>query len=173
MKTKILSLLVVLLSMWSGNVAVAQFYDDENEILFYQCVLLNGKVSDTSTNNHSYVFNFDGEKATTFGYNTTLKIKSNLKENKNYYEGKVFDVKFDVKYRSDLSSSSWEVYSRYQTGYFGSSWTSYWYFSRDRKTMIYKESSNNNEWTYKLVEKSYYIEEGRRRSNLDNETIYE
>ena len=169
---KILSLLVVLFSTWSGNVAFAQFYDDEDEILFYQCVLLNGKVNDPSTNNNSYVFNFDGNKATTFGFNTTLKIKSNLKNNNNYYEGKVFDVKFDVKYRSDLSSSSWIVYSRYQTGYVGS-WTSYWYFSRDRKTMIYKESSSNNEWTYKLVEKSYYVEEGRRRSNLNDEKIYE
>lgn len=169
---KILSLLVVLFSTWSGNVAFAQFYDDEDEILFYQCVLLNGKVNDVSTNNNSYVFNFDGDKATTFGFNTTLKIKSNLKNNNNYYEGKVFDVKFDVKYRSDLSSSSWIVYSRYEIGYVGS-WTSYWYFSRDRKTMIYKESSNDNEWTYKLVEKSYYVEEGRRRSNLNDEKIYE
>ena len=96
-----------------------------------------------------------------------------MKNNINYYEGKVFDEKFDVKYRSDLSSSSWIVYSRYETGYFGSSWTSYWFFSRDRKTMIYKDSSSNNEWTYKLVEKSYYVEEGRRRSNLNNEKIYE
>lgn len=161
------------MSTWSSNVAFAQFYDDEDEILFYQCVLLNGKVNEASTNGVSYVFNFDGENATTFDFNNTKIIKRNLKENKNYYEGKVFDVKFDVKYRSDLSSSSWEVYSRYETGYYGSSWTSYWYFSRDRKTMIYKSSNSNNEWTYKLVEKSYYIEEGRRRSNLDNETIYE
>ena len=37
--------------------------------------------------------------------------------------------------------------------------------------MIYKDSKN--EWTYKLVDKSYYVEEGRRRSNLNNEVIYE
>ena len=163
---------MVLFSTWSGNVAFAQFYDDEDEILFYQCVLLNGQVNDSSTNSCSYVFNFDGNKATTFDDDGTLDIKSNLKNNNNYYEGKVFDVKFDVKYRSDLSSSSWIVYSRYETGigYFGP-WTSYWYFSRDRKTMIYKDS--HNEWTYKLVEKSYYVEEGRRRSNLNDEKIYE
>lgn len=172
-KTKILSLLLVLMnSIWSGNVAFAQFYDDEDEILFYQCVLLNGKVN-PSTNNYSYVFNFDGDKATTLGTSTPY-IKSDLKKNNNYYEGKVFDAKFDVKYRSDLSSESWVVYSRYRTGgnnSFSFSFTEYWYFSRDRKTMIYKDSKN--EWTYKLVDKSYYVEEGRRRSNLNNEVIYE
>lgn len=170
---KILSLLVVLFSTWSGNVAFAQFYDDEDEILFYQCVLLNGEVNDVSTHNLSCVFNFDGNKATTFGHNTTGDIKRNLKNNNNYYEGKVFDATFDVKYRPDLSSSSWIVYSRYQTSYYTGPWTSYWYFSRDRKTMILKDSGINNEWTYKLVEKSYYIEEGRRRSNLNDEKIYE
>lgn len=169
---KILSLLVVLFSTWSGNVAFAQFYDDEDEILFYQCVLLNGEVN-ASTNNNSYVFNFDGNKATTFGHNITDDIKRNLKNNNNYYEGKVFDATFDVKYRPDLSSSSWIVYSRYQTSYYIGPWTSYWYFSRDRKTMIRKESGTNDEWTYKLVEKSYYVEEGRRRSNLNDEKIYE
>lgn len=167
---KILSLLVVLFSTWSGNVAFAQFYDDEDEILFYHCVFMNGEVNDyVSVDDHSYVFNFDGNKATTFGINTTARIKRNLKNNINYYEGKVFDEKFDVKYRSDLSSSSWIVYSRYESYY--TSWTSYWFFSRDRKTMIYKDSYN--EYTYKLVEKSYYVEEGRRRSNLNNEKIYE
>lgn len=170
-KTKILSLSLVLMnSIWSGNVAFAQFYDDEDEIMFYQQVLVNGKVA--NNNNNSYVFNFDGNKATTFDYNTTKKIKNNLEKNINYYEGKVFDAKFNVKYRSDLSSESWVVYSRYSTGY-NNSWTTYWYFSRDRKTMIMKESSSNNEWTYKLVDKSYYVEEGRRRSNLNNEVIYE
>ncbi len=163
---------MVLLSTLSVNVSFAQFYDAEDEILFYQCILLNGEVDDYNTNNLSYVFNFDGEKATTFDFNTTLAVKRKLTEDRNYYEKRVFSAKFDVKYRPDLSSSSWIVYSRYNTGYAGS-WTSYWYFSKDRKTMIKKSSSSNTEWTYKLMDKSHYIDERRRRSNLDNEVIYE
>lgn len=39
--------------------------------------------------------------------------------------------------------------------------------------MILKESGSRNEWTYKLVDKSFYIEEGRNRSNMKDDVIYE
>ncbi len=177
-----LCLIAVVLSSCCINDVKAQFYDDEDEIFFYLKIGHNGRMYDDEgirANNGTYVFNFDGEKATNFsslvsGYMTRLKAISNLKENINYYEDNVYNVKYDIKYRDDLSDSSWEVYSIYQVGYFGSSWTSYYYFSHDRKTMIYKESNSTGEWIYKLVDKDYYVpNESRNRPNIDNETIYE
>lgn len=144
--------------------AYAQFYDADDEIYFYQ--------STTEGSNDAYVFNFDGRKATSFGFNTSLAVKSHLKENRNYYEGKVYEEVYDMKYREDLSSPSWTVYSQYRTGWLGS-WTNFWYFSKDRKTMIHRESGGKGEWTYRLVDKDYYIEEGRRRSNVNDRVIYE
>ena len=38
MKTKILSLFIVLMSTWGSNVALAQFYDDEDEIILKHIV---------------------------------------------------------------------------------------------------------------------------------------
>lgn len=164
----------VVIALSTCTTTFAQFYDNDDEIHFYQCTLLNGKVNEASTRNNSWVFNFDGMKATNFGYHTTQGIKNVLKENLNYFEGQVYGATYNVKYREDLSSSSWTVYSRYNSGLYGmSSWTSYWYFSKDRKEMIYKESSSHNEWTYKLVDKSFYIEEGRSRSNMKEGKIYE
>lgn len=154
-----------MLSLFYSN-AYAQFYDDDYEIYFYQEV--------NNNSNASYVFNFDGRKATSFGFNTTLYIKDKLMENQNYYEGQVYNAKYDMKYRDDLSSSSWTVYSRYKQGLYGlPSFTQFWYFSKDRKTMIYKESSYNKEFKYRLVGKDYYIDEGRRRPKTNNGVIYE
>ncbi len=159
--------IVSVLSFFCSN-AYAQFYDDDDEIYFYQ---------DVDRNNNAYVFNFNGRKATSFGSNTTLYIKARLKENRNYYEGQVYEVKYDIKYRDDLSSSSWIVYSRYSQGMYGlPSWTDFWYFSKDRKRMIHKISggySDSHEFNYRLVEKDYYVDEGRRRQDTNNGVSYE
>lgn len=163
---------VVVLS--TCTTAFAQFYDEDDEIHFYKCVLLNGETNESSTRNASVVFNFDGTKATTFGFNTTNGIQTLLGRNRNYFEGQVYGAKYDVKYREDLSNSSWIVYSRYSVGVYGlPSYTTYWYFSKDKTKMVLKESGSRNEWTYKLVDKSFYIEEGRSRSNMKDGKIYE
>lgn len=167
--------------IWNNVSVCAQFYDDEDEILFYDCTHLNDEVLNNP--NSSYVFNFDGEKGTNFSQldngkaTRKLGVETYLKENINYFEGKVFDVEYNLKYRSEMSNSSWTVYSEYNYynhGFGGYSVTYFYYFSKDRKTMIkIKEGYEENKWIYKLVDKNYFIEKGRRRSYIDNEKIYE
>lgn len=160
---KIFLISIVSMLCFFKNTVYAQFYDEDDEIYFYQRV---------DADNNTYVFNFNGTKATTFGFHTTLGVKNKLKENRNYYEGQVYGAKYDVKYRDDLSSSTWTVYSRYEQGIYGMpSFTIYWYFSKDRKTMRLKDSRNTFE--YRLVDKDYYIDGGRRRSNTNSGVIYE
>lgn len=171
MERKVLCLLVILMNVWSANVAFGQFYDDEDQIMFYRSIY--------ESSNSCYTFNFDGNRATDFDEiengiaSRVLGVERILNNNINYFEGQVFNVTYNIKYREDLSNKNWVVYSRYSTGYYGSSWTSYWFFSKDRKTMIYKESSSNYEHKYKLVDKYDFIDKGRKRSNINNETIYE
>lgn len=159
----------ILFSLLNSNAIYAQFYDDDDEIYFYQRV--NGN------DNDSKVFNFDGKKATNFDNPTTLKIKDYLGGDINYFEKKVYEVDYDIKYRDDLSSSSWTVYYKYQSSYnfYGvtfPSTTEYFYFSKDRKTLVMKEG-DGREFNYRLVDKDYYIDGGRRRSNTNNGVIYE
>lgn len=178
MRTKAFFLIISLLGLCNYNRAFAQFYDKEDEIYFYVCIKVDGEFIDVDRNNKCYVFNFDGEKATDFGKiegayaSNILGVKNILKNNIDSFERNVFNVNFNIRHRPDLSSSSWVTYSRHDYGYYGHSWTNYWYFSRDRKTMIFKVSSSNTEWEYKLVDKDYFME-SRRRSNLNNEVIYE
>lgn len=176
MRNRIFKLSVTLILILLSNKVYSQFYDSEDKIMFYKCELLDGVVNESSTNNLAKVFNFDGNKATDFYNDATSAptVKNKLKSNKYFFENKVYESKYDLKYRSDLSNSSWVVYSVYRSGSsWVRPWTDFYFFSHDRKTMIYKASSYNTEWTYKLVDKSYFIEEGRRRSNIKDERIYE
>lgn len=152
-----------MLSLFYSN-TYAQFYDGDDKIYFYQRA---------DNANSAYVFNFDGRKAACLNKSrTALYVKNELEENQNYFEGQVYEVKYDMKYRDDLSSSSWTVYSRYCEGVYGlPSFTEFFYFSKDRKTMIVKD--NKTEFEYMLVDKDYYIDEGRRRPKTNNGVIYE
>lgn len=49
----------VVIALSTCTTTFAQFYDNDDEIHFYQCTLLNGKVNEASTRNNSWVFNFD------------------------------------------------------------------------------------------------------------------
>lgn len=165
MKRVFLFSIVLMLSLFYSN-TYAQFYDGDDKIYFYQRA---------DNANYAYVFNFDGRKAACLNeYSTALYVKNKLEENQNYFEGQVYEVKYDMKYRDDLSSSSWTVYSQYHQGIYSlPSFTLFFYFSKDRKTMICKVSSSKNEDEYRLVDKDYYIDEGRRRPKTNNGVIYE
>ena len=58
MERKVLCLLVILMNVWSANVAFGQFYDDEDQIMFYRSIY--------ESSNSCYTFNFDGNRATDF-----------------------------------------------------------------------------------------------------------
>lgn len=175
---KILSLLVVLFSMWSGNVAFAQFYDAEDEIYFYVMVSANGKIVQ---NPQSVAFNFDGEKATSFDYYgfhwvSIDEISKNLSSDINYYEKKVFSVQYFLKYRQDMSTYRWTVYNFRNS----SSHDYYIHVSTDRndmKVITLSDCNPTQEVIFKRVDKNYFLEKSntrtRSRTNLKDEIIYE
>ena len=176
MRKSIFFLLVVLISTLSDNVAYAQFYDAEDEIYFYVEVSRNGKIVQ---NPQSVVFNFDGEKATTFStggfYPVGIsQISQKLSSDINYYEKKVFSVKYLLKYRQDMSTSSWTVYNYRQSN----SHDFYIHISTDRNDMKLITLSSVNptdERSFKRVDKNYFLEkiDTRSRTNLKDEIIYE
>lgn len=44
----------VVIALSTCTTTFAQFYDNDDEIHFYQCTLLNGKVNEASTRNNSW-----------------------------------------------------------------------------------------------------------------------
>lgn len=168
MKKKILSLLVVLLSTWSGNVAFAQFYDDEDEIHFYV------KIDDGV---ECFVCNFDGERATYFkahgehsGYYSVNNIRKYLSENPNYFENKVYSAVYDLTYTDNYPSTSYIVIHQTSSGY---RYRHLYTFSSD-KSIMYKRTLDGSSRVqeFKKVPKEYFLP-GRKRSSLENEVIYE
>lgn len=176
MRKTIFCLFIVLISILNDNVAYAQFYDAEDEIYFYVEVSRNGKIVQ---NPQSVVFNFDGEKATAFstgGFYTVAisQISKKLSSDINYYEKKVFSVKYLLKYRQDKSSYNWTVYNYRQSG----SHDYYIHISTDRNDMKLITLSSVNptdERSFKRVDKNYFLEkiDTRSRTNLNDEIIYE
>ena len=168
MKAKFLSLMVVLMSTWFGNDVCAQFYDDEDEIHFY--VEIKGGVE-------CFVCNFDGERATYFkthsehtGYYSVNNIRKYLAKDSNYFENKVYSVVYDLTYTDDYPSTSYIAVHQTSTGY---TYKHLYTFSSD-KSIMYKRYLNGSKRVqeFKKVPKEYFFL-GRKRSNLNTETIYE
>lgn len=178
MRKTIFCLLVVLISTLSGNVAYAQFYDAEDEIYFYVEVSRNGKIEQTP---QVVVLNFDGEKATAFGSGgwavscpSVSTVTKYLSSDINYYEKKVFNVKYLLQYRQDKSSYNWTVYNYRQSG----SHDYYIHISADRndmKLIILSHVNPTDVRIFKRVDKNYFLEkiDTRSRTNLKDEIIYE
>lgn len=165
---------LILAVIFVCNISYAQYYDDEDDIYFYQCISWESKSGVKVANNpdhYARVFNFDGDKATSFTTGAASKnVKSNLASNINYYETEVWNATYNMRYDYAKSKEGWKVYKRTSSSPYSSS-TVYFNFSADRKTLI--EESGNSIIKYKLVDKSYFTENGRRRSNLEQEFIYE
>ncbi len=157
--------MTVLISTLGCNVAFAQFYDDEDELYFYDC--------ENERSNVAYVFNFDGKRAVVLNSpSTRLKVKNSLLKDINCFEKKVFSMDYNVKYDPERSSYDKTVY--YKRGYnqwTNTSYTSYYIFSADRETMYYYEG-NKLYYTCHRVDKSHFLP-GRKRSNINDDVIYE
>lgn len=179
MKTKILSLLVLLLSTWSGNVAFAQFYDDADDILFYV------NVDDPR---YCIVLNFDGKHATFFNQTYTYytsTVSEKLNSNPDYFIDLTSTARYKLKHLPDYSETSYCLRET-RNGLYGSYTDSYVFeFSANRDKLYYKcypqtynPSSSRRptkQENYKRVPKEFFITErvGRSNNNHNNDVIYE
>ena len=146
-------------------ISYAQFYDDEDEIHFY--------VSEDGV--EGFVCNFDGERATYFCDITYVdRIRNFLAQDPNHFEKCVYTTRFSLTYTKDYPSVSYIAIRVYQ-GLTGN-YNRYRYlytFSYDKKTMNYRTLDGSNHIKkFKEVPKEYFLP-GRRRSDLNNERIYE
>lgn len=179
MKKKILSLLVVLLSMWSSNVAFAQFSSDR--VLIYvkagqdpskasDICVIGYFVDDNEIINRKT--NADRIKKIISSHSRYLTSPYNLLEVDatlfpSYRSPKI------CKYNSTASTSKYRVYSGHQPA--GSnvwgSWkatTSNWAFSKDGKKLIFWISGKeDNRTTYLLTELSEFDPSTSTSSNYD------
>ena len=175
MKAKRLLFLVMAICLASG--VKAQFYDGPDDIYYYvEEYLRHDEYKSTSLTSGYYtghqikeypkeerkariiVFNFDGAKAAVLNYyNSDLveNVISTLRNNPSYYEDKVENTEYDLKYES--KSALEIVYKRKGESFM---------FSKDRSSLkrMYtwegKDCSDGKPhtfvWTYKRVDKSYF-----------------
>lgn len=146
-----------------SSVANAQpFYDSEDEIYLYRDE--TGKV---------WPFNFDGRKATVFGFDSSDGAELAIKEDPNYFEKRVFSVDYILKYNENMSTSSKIVYTKtYRSGFYGEYiTTTYYSFSRDRKTMTVTEGDYYRRTAVRIFKED--ILPHRRERSMNNGILYE
>lgn len=139
--------------------AFSQFFDNEDEILFYIEETRNGEPVDFHKT-QAFVVNFDGYKACGRKEDQTSMIRY-LTKDINYWEKSFYNSEY--KYREDKSSDIWTVYNYRWSG-------SHDYFiwvSKDRNTLVFCTESSMNpreESVYKRVDKKYFIDRNDKRS---------
>ncbi len=163
--------IVFLLFLFSPLFAYSQFYDEVDELQFY-----------VDKDQHVKIFNFDGNSGTNIpvngvreGYWTedhgdTPLIKRALKRDPNCYEKLVYSTPYELEYSPDESTSSTIVYTQYVSGFF-TSYTQYFYFSKDRETLEIRDSKHYNK--YRRVPKSYFMQSEGRKPKAESGVIYE
>lgn len=155
----------------------AQFYDSKQDVRFYVATA----VSKGESFPHVLVFNFNGTAATLLHHHQdsshgVSKCKRNLSQDIYFYENKVPNSSYEIKYRRDLSNTHKKVYALdIFLSYFGKYITKFYELSADGKRLKYyngEESYNSGSYAteYMLVDKDYFLD---ANSNLKNEIIYE
>ena len=162
MKNRNLILLVMLMFIWSSGTTVAQFYDKEDDILFYVMTERNGDVYDIPT--ECLVLNFDGSKATFFDWDfySIEKVKMYLRNDPEYFEKKVYSADYTIQYTNKYPATSYifSLVSPYNSSYYSKYLLT---FSSDRKQMVWKALNGSVTKKYRLVPKSYFLP-GRSRT---------
>lgn len=182
MKTKILSLLVVLMSTWSGNVAFAQFTSDE--VLIY---VKAGVESSKARNGHVKVIGYfsdgdeicnmstdaEGIRKTISSHPSYLKSPYNLPD-KSCALNRGFIAPKWCQYNSSASTSKYRVYSGHESsgrnawGQYIEGGTKNWAFSKDGKKLIFWISGKeDNKTTYLLTDLSEFDPSTSSSSNYD------
>ena len=179
MKTKILSLLVALLSAWSGNVALAQFTSDK--VLIY----VKAGQEPSKASNICVIGYFVDDDEIINRLTDADRIRKIISSHSRYLSSPYNLVDVDAtlfpsyrspkicKYNSTASTSKYRVYSGHQPA--GSnvwgSWeasTKNWAFSKDGKRLIFWESGNeNNRITYLLTAPAEFDPSTSTSSNYD------
>ena len=179
MKTKILSLLVVLMSTWSGNVAFAQFNSDK-VLIYVKAGQEPSKASDVIVigyfADYNEIINY-GTDATRIrkiisSHSRYLKSPYNLPENDAILFPKYWSPR-KCKYNPSVSSSKYNIYSGHQKA--GSNcWGTWdartinWAFSKDGEKLIFWISGQeDNRTTYLLTELSEFDPSTSSSSNYD------
>lgn len=152
-------------------ISYAQFYDDEDELYFYD-------INDNQPygDDHAYVFNFDGTKGTRLNdYCTRLYVVNKLKDDINYFEKQVFKTDYNLKYVGKTSNGMIEYVQRDVYSYpWGTRVTViHYYFSADRKILVSKAERDQYSQEYHKVEKSAFLPGRSRRSLSENDVIYD
>ena len=178
-KTKILSLLVVLLSTWSSNVAFAQFYDDE--VLIYvkagqepfkasEVVVIGYFVDDDEIINR--ITSADRIRKIISSHSRYLTSPYNLLEVESTLFPSYWNPKI-CKYNSAASTSKYRVYSGHRSA--GSNTWGSWgaqtinfAFSEDGKRLIFWISGReDNRITYLLTDPAEFDPSTSSSSNYD------
>lgn len=150
----------------------AQFYDSADDIYYYVECDKNGEIKEDG---HVYIFNFDGQKACFWHELYVNDVKNHFKyDGSSYYEEKVETTEYLLKYTSG-NTYKWNNIPYYKKEAYRE-----FYFSYDRKTMIYTDHREKpilnqfglptgfSEWVddktnFKKVEKSFF-KVGRSRT---------
>ncbi len=143
MKLKILSLVVVLISTLSCNVAFAQFYSSETVYCYQYVKTINDGIS-SKKSNPDYIFvNFQNDMMGFYNAGSSLKtIRQKLLEAPYYYEEQAIN---------NLANS----YNRWKSS--GPGWNPY---GQSYSATIYKyndEYSSTNKYTYRARTKSSHF----------------
>lgn len=181
---KLISLFIV--ATLCNITCFAQFYDNDDEIVFYELLDYEEGVHYGGLLWDSYIaLNFAGDKAiilTMNGGSITYPFESSAELlNNNYiYETRVFDHKFKVGhmdfdtnpiylyFNKDKSTSSEIVYV-YQTRIPSYPWekargivaticTDYYIFSKDRSKLTYKMNGTTKEFKFKRITKNELLD---------------
>lgn len=182
MKTKILSLLVVLMSIWSGNVALAQFTSDK--VLIY---VKAGIEPSKALLGHVEVIGYlsdedvicnmctdaDGIRKTISSHPSYFKSPYNLPD-KSCDLNKGYSAPKWCQYNSTASTSKYRVYSGYESpsrnvwGQYFEGGTKNWAFSKDGKKLIFWVSGKeDNRITFLLTELSEFDPSTSSSSSYD------
>ncbi len=106
MKTKILSLLVLLMSVWYGNVAMAQFYSSETVYCYKYVKTVNDGISSKATSECYCFVNFQNDMMG-YWYECDVKeIRKKLLESPEYYNEQAINDLAE-NYNSWKSSPGW------------------------------------------------------------------
>lgn len=149
------------------SISYAQFYDDEDELYFYD-------YDGDESANCAFVFNFDGYKGTRLNrVGTRLEIVNNLKDDINYFEKKVFEIDYNLKYVGKTSNGMTEYLQKetYVLPWGIDYSIIHFYFSSDRRKLVYK--CDGDQRAFHKVEKNSFLPGRSRRSLSENDVIYD
>lgn len=148
----------------------AQFYDSADDIYYY----MEYKNGNFVENGEVKIFNFDGQKACLLGETNILTVKSNLKTDIDYYDRKVENSEYTLKY---IPSSYHTVYQVEMSNSFYSptvgsttvtNSTFRYEFSTDRETMYDKSCIvNTYHYPFEPYKKTYKTEPNKTYKRVD------